>query len=48
MSNIFSLDVVCQVWGILRANEPPRQFVEGGEFYVLNVVPYVTKVSCHY
>mmetsp|Transcript_27240 Transcript_27240/g.73601 ORF Transcript_27240/g.73601 Transcript_27240/m.73601 type:complete len:186 (+) Transcript_27240:97-654(+) len=33
------------VWGILRANEPPRQFVEGGEFYVLNVVPYVTKVG---
>jgi cytochrome c oxidase subunit 5b len=33
------------VWGILRAYEPPRQFVEGGEFYVLNLVPYVSKVG---
>lgn len=39
-----AMPCVVQVWGILRANEPPRQFVEGGEFYVLNVVPYVTKV----
>lgn len=33
------------VWGILRGNEPPRQFIEGGEFYVLKKVPYVAKVG---
>lgn len=26
------------VWGILKAADPPRQFVEGGEFYVLKEV----------
>jgi hypothetical protein len=34
-----------QVWGILRAGEPARQFVEGGEYYVLKEVPYVAKVG---
>jgi hypothetical protein len=34
-----------QVWGILRENEPPRQFIEGGEFYVLKKVPYVQRVG---
>lgn len=33
------------VWGILRENEPPRQFIEGGEFYVLRTVSYVKKVG---
>uniref|UniRef100_A0A7S0WG26 Uncharacterized protein n=1 Tax=Chlamydomonas leiostraca TaxID=1034604 RepID=A0A7S0WG26_9CHLO len=33
------------VWGILRANEPPRQFIEGGEFYVLKEVPAILKVG---
>lgn len=34
-----------QVWGILRANEAPRQFIEGGEFYVLKEVPQIAKVG---
>ncbi len=25
------------VWGIVRETDPPRQFIEGGEFYVLKV-----------
>lgn len=29
------------VWGILKAGEPPRQFIEGGEYYVLTVVQQV-------
>ncbi|GAX77221.1 hypothetical protein CEUSTIGMA_g4667.t1 [Chlamydomonas eustigma] len=33
------------VWGILKVEEPPRQFIEGGEFYVLKKVPYVKKVG---
>jgi len=33
------------VWGILKVDEPPRQFIEGGEFYVLKKVPYVKKVG---
>ena len=33
------------VWGILRESDPPRQFIEGGEFYVLKKVPYVRKVG---
>ncbi len=33
------------VWGILRSDEPPRQFIEGGEFYVLKKVAYVKKVG---
>lgn len=33
------------VWGILRDGEGPRQFIEGGEFYVLKKVPYVKKVG---
>lgn len=33
------------VWGILRAGDPPRQLVEGGEYYVLKEVPYVAKVG---
>ena len=33
------------VWGIVRENDPPRQFIEGGEFYVLKKVPYVKKVG---
>eukprot|EP00798_Chlamydomonas_sp_ICE-L_P029065 gene29065-32270_t len=32
------------VWGTLREHEPPRQFVEGGEFYVLKAMPYVRKM----
>jgi hypothetical protein len=34
-----------QVWGILREGEPARQFIEGGEYYVLKKVPYVTRVG---
>jgi hypothetical protein len=26
------------VWGVLRESDPPRQFIEGGEFYVLRKV----------
>eukprot|EP00195_Chlamydomonas_chlamydogama_P007258 CAMPEP_0202900392 /NCGR_PEP_ID=MMETSP1392-20130828/11443_1 /ASSEMBLY_ACC=CAM_ASM_000868 /TAXON_ID=225041 /ORGANISM="Chlamydomonas chlamydogama, Strain SAG 11-48b" /LENGTH=176 /DNA_ID=CAMNT_0049586773 /DNA_START=127 /DNA_END=657 /DNA_ORIENTATION=+ len=33
------------VWGILRESDPPRQFIEGGEFYVLKKVEYVQKVG---
>ena len=33
------------VWGILRDSDPPRQFIEGGEFYLLKKVPYVRKVG---
>lgn len=33
------------VWGILKAGEPPRQFIENGEFYVLQLVEYVKKVG---
>jgi cytochrome c oxidase subunit 5b len=33
------------VWGILRDGEPPRQLIEGGEFYLLSKVPYVRKVG---
>lgn len=33
------------VWGILRENEAPRQFIENGEFYLLQTVPYVKKVG---
>ncbi|KAG1661593.1 hypothetical protein FOA52_000768 [Chlamydomonas sp. UWO 241] len=33
------------VWGVLRDNDPPRQFIEGGEFYVIKKVPYVKKVG---
>ena len=33
------------VWGILKAGEPPRQLIEGGEYYVLKVVPRVMKVG---
>lgn len=33
------------VWGILRENEAPRQFIENGEFYVLKRVETVTKVG---
>lgn len=33
------------VWGILRASEPARQFIEGGEFYVLKEVPAIMKVG---
>ena len=33
------------VWGILRESEAPRQFIEGGEFYVLKTVAYVKKVG---
>lgn len=34
-----------QVWGILREGEAARQFIEGGEYYVLKKVPYITKVG---
>lgn len=33
------------VWGILREGEPPRQLIEGGEYYVLKSMPYVKKVG---
>ncbi|KXZ49456.1 hypothetical protein GPECTOR_21g682 [Gonium pectorale] len=33
------------VWGILKEGEPPRQFIENGEFYVLKQVEYVKKVG---
>lgn len=33
------------VWGILKVDEAPRQFVENGEFYVLKQVEYVKKVG---
>lgn len=33
------------VWGILKAGEPPRQFIENGEFYLLQMVEYVKKVG---
>lgn len=33
------------VWGILRDGDPPRQLIEGGEFYMLKKVPYVKKVG---
>lgn len=33
------------MWGILREGEPPRQFIEGGEYYVLHKVSYVTRVG---
>jgi hypothetical protein len=29
----------------LKAGEPARQLIEGGEYYVLKVVPYVAKVG---
>lgn len=37
-------DETLVVWGILKADEGPRQFIEGGEFYVLKVVEYIQKV----
>ncbi len=40
-----SMNACTQVWGILRAGEPARQFIEGGEYYVLLQVPYVAKVG---
>ena len=27
------------VWGIIKENEPPKQLVEGGEYFVLKKVP---------
>lgn len=33
------------IWGILRENDPPRQLVEGGEFYVLQRVDFVPRVG---
>ncbi|GFR49876.1 hypothetical protein Agub_g11980 [Astrephomene gubernaculifera] len=38
-------DETLVVWGVLKENEPPRQFVENGEFYVLKLVDYVKKVG---
>lgn len=38
-------DETLVVWGILKEGEPPRQFVENGEFYVLQLVEYVKKVG---
>ncbi|GLC41307.1 hypothetical protein PLESTB_001077100 [Pleodorina starrii] len=38
-------DETLVVWGILKDGEPPRQFVENGEFYVLKLVEYVKKVG---
>ena len=38
-------DETLVVWGILKEGEPPRQFVENGEFYVLKMVEYVKKVG---
>lgn len=33
------------IWGIIRAGEPPKQLVAGGEFFVLKKVEYVEKVG---
>lgn len=33
------------IWGILREGEPPKQFVEDGEYYVLKRVSYVKRVG---
>ncbi|KAG2497777.1 hypothetical protein HYH03_004049 [Edaphochlamys debaryana] len=38
-------DETMVVWGILKEGEPPRQFVENGEFYVLKLVEYIKKVG---
>lgn len=38
-------DETLVVWGILKDGEPPRQFVENGEFYVLKHVEYIKKVG---
>ncbi|KAG2443891.1 hypothetical protein HXX76_002231 [Chlamydomonas incerta] len=38
-------DETLVVWGILKEGEPPRQFVENGEFYVLKSVEYIKKVG---
>ncbi len=34
-----------QIWGVLKADGAPMQFVEGGEYYVLKQVPYIQKVG---
>eukprot|EP00879_Flechtneria_rotunda_P000777 GHRR01000898.1.p1 GENE.GHRR01000898.1~~GHRR01000898.1.p1 ORF type:complete len:167 (+),score=44.53 GHRR01000898.1:224-724(+) len=33
------------IWGIIRAGEPPKQLVAGGEFFVLHEVDRVPKVG---
>ena len=33
------------IWGIVRENEPPKQLVAGGEFFVLKRVERVEKVG---
>lgn len=33
------------IWGIIREGEPPRQLVEGGEFFVLQKVEKITRVG---
>lgn len=33
------------IWGIVREGEPPRQLVEGGEFFVLQRVEKITRVG---
>lgn len=38
-------DETLVVWGILKENEAPRQFIEGGEFYILKTVEYIKKVG---
>lgn len=33
------------IWGVLSEGQPPRQFVEGGEFFVLQRVENITRVG---
>lgn len=33
------------IWGILREGDPPKQFIDGGEFYVLKRVDYIRRVG---
>lgn len=38
-------DDTLMIWGVLNAGDPPRQFVEGGEFFVLKSVLHVKRVG---
>jgi cytochrome c oxidase subunit 5b len=33
------------IWGVLSESDPPRQFVEGGEFFVLQRVENIPRVG---
>lgn len=39
------LDDTLVIWSIVREGEPPRQLVEGGEFFVLRRVERIERVA---